>query len=415
MLFVAMKHYWGGYVLVRIQGECTERFFNMCAYRNIAIWDIKKAEDITTFKMSMRGFKSCRDICRKTHTRLIILQKFGAFTWSNALKKRYVFLGGFLLFVAFFAVASRFIWSVDIRGISNTSELKLRENLSDLGLKEGAYKGKIDPKYLKESLLLRNADLSWVWVDIKGTKAIVTVREKNPAPYMVPTDEPCDVVSNKEGILARKNVRTGVCQYEIGDYVLPGDVLIAGTVQSENANIPVWYVHADGEFFLRTVYDKMGEFQLSAEEKIYTGQQKKRYTVHILGWEIPLGFSKKEPYDTYETQREDHELRLGKQQYIGIGYSVDIMKEYTIVKVPLSQEESKKRAKKRMKQEMNQSLSLHYTVISEEYEYEQTSHNTLKVTMHGEYEEEVGVEKRIDTTQTNEQNLAENTKEKELE
>ena len=37
------------------------------------------------------------------------------------------------------------------------------------------------------------------------------------------------------------------------------------------------------------------------------------------------------------------------------------------------------------------------------------------MTMHGEYEEEVGVEKRIDTTQTNEQNLVENTKEKELE
>lgn len=398
MIFVAMKNYFGGYVLVKIRGDYIERFFNMCAYRNIYIWDIKKSNDITTFKMSMRGFKSCRDICRKTHTQLSILQKFGAPSWTKGFKKRYVFFGGLILCVAFFAISSQFVWTIDIHGLKTESEQKLREKLASAGLKEGAYKGKFDLNDLKEGILIKDTNLSWIWVDLKGTKAIVTVREKQPIPYMVPTNDPCDIVSNKLGILVRKNVRTGVCHFQNGDTVFPGDVLISGTVISENADIPIWYVHAEGEFFLRTCYEKTGEFQLFAEKKIYTGQKTKRYYLHLLGREIPITFSKPPAYLQSNTKHEEKDLQLGRQHYMGIGYTVDTISEYKTVRVPLSLEEAKKRAKKRMKQEMDQSLSLHYTVVSEDYAYEETDHNTLKVTMNGQYEEQVGIEQKIDTT-----------------
>ena len=228
-------------------------------------------------------------------------------------------------------------------------------------------------------------------MDIKGNKAIVQVKEKVEAPDLVPDDKPCNIVALKMGIVARKNVKVGNCKLQEGDTVFPGDILVSGILVSETPDVPTHYVHADGEIYVHTWHEKVGEFNLYTEKKVYTGQKKKFCHMKLLGKKISLSLQAKIPYESYDMSESIHNLKLGENHYLGIGFIVDTAREYKIVKVPMTIEQAAEKAKTKLREEMDKSLALHNKIVSDSFSYEKTADTIITATLRGEYEEQIGV------------------------
>ncbi|MFQ8689995.1 MAG: sporulation protein YqfD, partial [Blautia sp.] len=66
-----------GYVLLSIKSEKIQRFFHLCAFRGLTLWNVECAAQDYKACVSTVDFKKRQPICRKTNTRVHILRKFG--------------------------------------------------------------------------------------------------------------------------------------------------------------------------------------------------------------------------------------------------------------------------------------------------------------------------------------------------
>ena len=69
--------YWKGYLQIRIRSDCPERFFNICASKNIKIWEIRSIEEEYEGFIRISDFKKLLPLVRKTKTRLWIRNRCG--------------------------------------------------------------------------------------------------------------------------------------------------------------------------------------------------------------------------------------------------------------------------------------------------------------------------------------------------
>ncbi len=89
---------------------------------------------------------------------------------------------GVLIFFSIIIILSSFIWSIEIVGNETYSNEVIMELLADENIKSGIIKYNIDKNYIR-SILLNELDcLSFVSVDIKGTRLIITIYEQDIPP-----------------------------------------------------------------------------------------------------------------------------------------------------------------------------------------------------------------------------------------
>ena len=95
----ALKHYWEGYLRIRLKGFSPERFLNLCMAKQIVIWDLRYQEDGYQFLISIRDYRRVRPLVKKAQVRLKILGRYGLpfFLYRNRKRKLHVevYLGYF--------------------------------------------------------------------------------------------------------------------------------------------------------------------------------------------------------------------------------------------------------------------------------------------------------------------------------
>ena len=115
-----MKKYAGfrnGYVRVRIYGEQTERFLNLCRAREIRISDLRRESELSlTGCLQIRDFFRLAPIHRKTKVKIHILEKHGLPFFFYRSKKRKAFFLGLLLCAGLLLFLSGRLWEIDVEG-----------------------------------------------------------------------------------------------------------------------------------------------------------------------------------------------------------------------------------------------------------------------------------------------------------
>ena len=66
-----------GYVLLSIKSEKAQRFFHLCGFHGLVLWNIDCVSDQYQAYLSVPDLRNLLPICRKTHTKLHILEKHG--------------------------------------------------------------------------------------------------------------------------------------------------------------------------------------------------------------------------------------------------------------------------------------------------------------------------------------------------
>ncbi len=308
-----------GYVTVIVHGENAEKFLNMCVDRNILLWDIRMLSEKTyTVCMSIKAYKKTRHFAIATATSLKLSKKQGVPFLIYRLKFRKGIIVGLVLSLVLFLSLTSFVWRIDVVGNERVTKEEILNALNKAGFKKGTLRYGIDEAMLQNKVLLDLKELSWMWVYVKGTRAVVDVRERVDPPEMIQSDTTSNIVAERDGLITEIVVRNGNANVKVGDTVKKGELVISGVVPIGEDGYRL--VNAQGDVIARTWYEKGEFFPFEVKKYKKTGEKISKKVVKLPGFDVLLYIDKNIPYKDYETKVTEHTFDLMGIDGLKVGY-----------------------------------------------------------------------------------------------
>ncbi len=390
MFLIKIFHFLKGYVILSIKGNNKEEFLSRLVKSGIKILESITLDDEIRIKIFACDFLSLKSFKPNCHVH--ILKKCGL--WFSLKRTRRTFLVGLILFLVLLALSSQFVWDIRYDGVENTDIKMLEDATRKAGIKRGMLKVNLKPGYEMKDIILNNTDnIAWAWVYVKGTRAVVKVRENIIPPEVFDPDVPCDIVASRSGLIKSITTIRGRCMASENQMVAPGDTIISGTYEFEEK--PGYQVHASGIVKAQTEHVRSGVYKQMYCYKKYTGRKRHKVRVRLFGLDIPLYIKEDVSFDVYDITEKDYDLKFAGN-FLGVGISVKTAKEYIEEKEPISFESTVDFAQKELEKEISKELLFGAELIDKKTETEKIDNETVKVTVIMNFIEEIGTEKRID-------------------
>ena len=364
-----------GYLVIEIEGYYIERFINICKNKKIAIWNLKRKDEIKlSFRARIQDFREIIKIAKKTKCKLKIKSKKGIPFIFQKYKKRKVFIFLLIIFISLIILSSNFVWNVEIQVEDNQVIENIEEDLKNSGLEVGKLKSKINTKDIINKVRLSRDDVAWMGIELKGTNAIVKLVKADEKPEVIDESEYCSIISDKSGIITKINAQSGSANVKVGDTVNVGDVLINGWMEGKYTGIR--YVHAKGEIEAKVWYTKNKRIEYNTTERRETGNVENKYSIKFNNFEINLSkkLSKFKIYDTIETENK---IKIFSNFYLPISIVKTTNKEVEEVQKIYELEEAKNIGIQDLEKELEQEIENKNSIVNKNI-------NT--------YEDETGVE-----------------------
>lgn len=317
-MLLGIINYMRGNVRIEIRGAAVERFLNICAQNQIDFWDVRRlAPDLVRATVRIQGFRQLRRFAGRTMCRIHIVEKRGAPFRARRLWPRIALWGGALLCAGLLWAACQMVWTIQVSGCGPELGQEALELARQAGLRPGVPARTIDEERVRDYVMTHSGSFSFVAVNLRGSQAQLLAYGRAPAPEMTPVDQPCDVVADKDGVIASIQVKAGLAMKKPGETVLAGDVLAAGTIVSAQGE--VYQVHAMADVELRTWHSLRTVMPTRLIAKTPTGRQKTRWSLVVGSRRFPLSPIEKEPFQWYDTFVEKKPLRLTESIVLPIG------------------------------------------------------------------------------------------------
>jgi similar to stage IV sporulation protein len=152
------------------------------------------------------------------------------------------------------------------------AEEEILRALEECGVTYGTFGLGIDSGMLRNRMLLKVPQLSYVAVNVSGCRAYVQVRERVMPPELIRDKDPANVVARRAGLVLNVRALDGVASVLPGTSVTEGQLLISGVEDLETLGARV--LASLGSVQARTWYELSTEVPLTAQEKQYTGKEK---------------------------------------------------------------------------------------------------------------------------------------------
>ncbi|HWR60685.1 MAG TPA: sporulation protein YqfD [Clostridia bacterium] len=391
MFIIRIWNYFRGYAIIIVKGLKIERFINLAVVNNIYIWDIEKL-DYTTVKakIGLENFGRLRDIVRKTDSSVSILDKRGFPFIIRNVKRRKLFYAGLLSLFVFIYIMSSFVWMIEIVGAKTIDSEIILKRLNEEGLKEGSFKGKLDRRHIENQVLINLPEISWIGIQIKGTRAVVEVVEKSEVPPIISRTDACDIVAAKDGVITKLLVLSGDPLVMDGASVRKGQKLVSGTIL--RSGLEPRYIHSLAQISARTWYEEAEEMPLQQVEYKLTGKVSRHYKLKLLNKE----FSRKR-----SASFKDFNEFVNERNLVSFGDYVFPVKliEYRFEElVPelktLSVEEAKARCAERLNARIKLLIPEGAVVLNKKIDY-YVEKKAVKAKINVEVLEDIGIKQKI--------------------
>ncbi|KUK84773.1 MAG: Sporulation protein YqfD [Desulfofundulus kuznetsovii] len=313
MFLQKMNNYLAGYVTITVSGA-VERFINLATKQGISIWDAQTGkENEVVLNVRVKAVKKLRRIARKSGCRFKIKRREGLPFLLSYLNKRKAMVLGCIFFLTALYIFNSFVWFVQVTGNRNIKAEDILRTAAKAGLERGVLRRDVNIRTVEKSIQDQLPLLSWVGIEIKGTRAVIEVDEKIQA--QEPYNGPAHVVAQKSGLVEDILVFQGDPVVKEGDAVVEGQVLISGIIlppedpdekspsdQAVQKPLPKPnYVNAKGSVRARCWYESYGEAPLIEKGRKYTGQVITRVCMKIRSREIILTGPRSIPFTSYKT------------------------------------------------------------------------------------------------------------------
>lgn len=395
MIFNKIFHFVKGYVIIKVTGFYIERFLYICAKRGITLINIgRKTNNTIVLHISISDFYKLRPVCRKTGVRVCILKKCGLPFYISKLKKRYFLTVGLLIMICLMFLSSQFIWSVEIVGTNQEIAEDISDALEIAGVSIGAFKPLLPEGEQMKSIIMSHTDnLVWAWVYIKGTKAVIEYKEGIRPPEVVNKSQPCDIIAAKSGVIEKIIEKNGEKRVIQGEAVLENDLLIAGTLTTNDGAFKT--VHAIGDVWAYTWHKKSGEYKLYYDKAVPTGRVKVFRSVKLFSDCFDLFFDKGTGFDDYLVDEHLSEIKIGKDNYTGIGIYKKTYNEVNFVRTPVLYENAVENGKNELEELIAKELLPGSRLIEKNITHEKKDEETVKVTVEMKFIENIAKQTQI--------------------
>lgn len=301
-----------GRVSFRATNGNLERFLNLAKSRGVSLFRITRIEEGLSGQTLCKCYRKAASAARACGVRLRIEERWGLPFFLHRHRKRLGIPAGVCLFLTFLLLSQNFLWEISFSPDSGKEEQeKILNLLNGYGVSEGAYLPDLNFRKVQHDILQETETLSWIALNRKGVRLEVkaTPREK---PEDFASELPCDVVAERAGQILHVEALSGETVVRSKQIVREGDLLISGILDYPLEGKGL-YTHADGKVFAQTVRKKELSFSLTQKEKKYSGKEKVRKTVSVLGIRLPLYIAFDLP-QKYDVETEEKRLVLNQKK-----------------------------------------------------------------------------------------------------
>ena len=396
-----------GSVRLEVEGAFPERFLNLCAQRGILFLNVEWMET-TRLRLTVtrRGSRQAAALGERTLCTVTPAGRSGMPYFLARFRKRYAFWVGMGLSMAAVCVLSSFVLTIEVKGNTTVPTAQILTELRRQGLGIGTFGPGLDERTVGNKVLLQLPQLSWLSINLYGTRAEVLVREAVEAPELVDAQEYGSVVARASGIVTRVEALTGEAVVKVGDTVLEGETLISGTVHlegpaySDKPEIGQIQVRASGRVYARTWRTMAAQLPLEAQVKRYTGEETNRWSVTALGRRTDFFGKGGISFDRYDKISHTWTLTLPGGEEMPLAVQRETCRAYELETLAVEPDAAEAMLKERLLEALEEAVG-EGEIVSTEFAVE-TENGMLTVTLQAECREEIGTFVPDSTTQENE-------------
>jgi len=282
----------------------SEKLLNILRRRNISVWDVEKKDKKIKFKISYEDYIKHSDLINEI---VKPESKRGVLLKLNKLKLRRGFSIGLLILIISLYLLTSMIWDVEVIGTNQPNTNEIIRLLEKNKIKLPFALSQIETKKL-ETLIYDNFQFKFVEVFVEGSKLIIFVREREPEPAEIKSNEPSSIIALKNAIVNKVIAKSGQAVVKEGDVVYEGQTLIMGIVKNKNSE-EFMMVPSEGTVYGKTYYN----FEMKEEKirnvNVSTNKSNAVYYLIINGNSIKI-IGDKDPYENYNYREREINVPL---------------------------------------------------------------------------------------------------------
>lgn len=384
-----------GSVALEVTGDFPERFLNLCAQRGVSFWGVEQPDENTLYlTVAWSHRQGLEELGERTGCVIRERGRRGLPPFLLRFRRRYALLLGFVLAAAAVCLLSRVVLVVEVEGNETVSSQVILTELARLGVKPGAYGPSLATRDICNIALTHLEDLSWMTVNLHGIRAQVVVRERVKKPEILDESILGDIVAEAPGLVTDLEVWSGDPAVEEGSMVLPGDVLIRGSVKMDPPEYsglePEWMpVRAMGKVEGRTWRTLRAAIPLEVEVKAPTGEETTLWSASFLGRRVNFYGNGGIPYDKCDKISRTWTLTLPGGTTLPFGVERERLREYETTLCPIDPQAAQTMLEETLLARLEGLLGEKGEVVSTSFSARQ-GEGLLTVTLTAECREELG-------------------------
>ena len=385
-----------GYVELEVVGAFPERLLNLCAQNRLPFWRLCWIDETGfTFRVALKNRKRLEELARRCGCELTERgRRGGAVVAQGIVRRRWGFLVGLAVCLLAVSWLSKFLLVIEVLGNETVPTAVILSQLQRVGVRPGAYGPAIAQREAANEALLGLPELSYMAINIYGTRAEVIVREVEKVPELLDESTPADVVATSDGIIEDIHAETGRAMFNDGDIVAKGEVLISGVLdlrEPVGGTVDLGYlvVHAAGDVTARTWRTLEETIPLAAQAKEYTGEESRGYSVKFLWFDVDFFENSSISQGRYDKITETSELTLfGRTMPASL--TTVTKRGYTLREEPLDREEAAARLEEILLVRLAELMAEHSGEVLQTDFVTREDNGRLTVTLLAECREEIG-------------------------
>lgn len=265
---------------VTVSGAMPEALLNACAAAGVEIISAEPVDEVTiTLTVPHRRIKQVRALARRCMCTVSEPAVAGASRLGRKLTGRIVALVLGVCVLAVLFLSRAYIWEIEVTGNESVSTGAILDALEQCGVGIGSFWPDFTSDSIRSRVLSLLPELSWLTVNVHGSRAEVIVRERIKKPEMIDNDEPFDIIAKKEGFITEVRALAGKALVSRGQAVSRGQTLVSGVMEDITGGTRT--VHSYGEVTARTYYEMNAVCPAAQEKKSYTGEKKTRWALIV--------------------------------------------------------------------------------------------------------------------------------------
>lgn len=392
MFFRILINFIIGYVRVAVEGYYIERFINICKNEKIAVWNLKRNNDVKLFlNVGLKDYRRILKVAKKTKCKVKIQRKRGVPFVLNRYKKRKIFGILLMLLIATTIFSSNFIWNIEVRVENDEKVDDIVQDLEEMGLKTGEWKNKVNIKDVISKVRLKRQDIAWMGIELKGTNAIVKIAKAKEKPQILDENEYCNIVSDKTGVITKISAQNGTAVVKVGDTITKGTPLINGWLEGKYTGLR--YVHAKGEIEAKVWHTRSTKVEYNQVIKEGTGNEENKYSIKFNNFKINLQ-KKLSKFEIYDTITSENKLKIFSDFYLPIAIEKTTYKEQKEKNITYTPEEAKNIGIVQLQKELDEKIENKENIVNKNINFYERP-EAVEVYVTYEVLENVGTEEKI--------------------